>query len=185
MRSAFLIVLLLASTSVYAVTIDFSDPALPTSGLEEGFETNGFSFTFGPEPIPNPPAFAIGSLGMVGFHALAFCPGCDMALERTNGSEFSLHSFEALIFSIPSVPTLEVTGYTSGESVVQSFILTDASQSFEVNWNSLTRVEFNYFGSEPTIMPTITVSSVPIPAAVWLFGSGLGLLGWFRCRRTA
>jgi hypothetical protein len=24
--------------------------------------------------------------------------------------------------------------------------------------------------------------SVPIPAAVWLFGSGLGLLGWFRRR---
>jgi hypothetical protein len=28
-------------------------------------------------------------------------------------------------------------------------------------------------------------SVVPIPAAVWLFGSGLGLLGWFRRRQTA
>jgi hypothetical protein len=26
----------------------------------------------------------------------------------------------------------------------------------------------------------IGVHSIPIPAAVWLFGSGLGLLGWFR-----
>jgi hypothetical protein len=28
-------------------------------------------------------------------------------------------------------------------------------------------------------------SVVPVPAAVWLFGSGLGLLGWFRRRQTA
>jgi hypothetical protein len=31
----------------------------------------------------------------------------------------------------------------------------------------------------------LTNSVVPIPAAVWLFGSALGLLGWFRRRQTA
>jgi len=32
----------------------------------------------------------------------------------------------------------------------------------------------------PAAQASLTVSRVPIPAAVWLFGSGLGLLGWFR-----
>ena len=30
-----------------------------------------------------------------------------------------------------------------------------------------------------------TVSTVPVPAAVWLFGSGLAGLGWMRRRKTA
>jgi len=31
---------------------------------------------------------------------------------------------------------------------------------------------------------SVTVSAVPVPAAVWLFGSALGLLGWVRRRAT-
>jgi hypothetical protein len=31
----------------------------------------------------------------------------------------------------------------------------------------------------------ISITAVPIPAAVWLFGSALGGLGWFRRRQTA
>jgi hypothetical protein len=30
-----------------------------------------------------------------------------------------------------------------------------------------------------------SVSAIPIPAAIWLFGSALGGLGWMRHRKTA
>ena len=31
---------------------------------------------------------------------------------------------------------------------------------------------------------TTTLTTVPVPAAVWLFGSALGLLGWARHKRV-
>jgi hypothetical protein len=34
-----------------------------------------------------------------------------------------------------------------------------------------------------TAVSALTTSAVPVPAAVWLFGSALGLLGWIRRRR--
>jgi len=43
----------------------------------------------------------------------------------------------------------------------------------------------NAFGDLQGIaIDNLSVQVVPVPAAVWLFGSGLGLLGWFR-RRSA
>jgi len=33
--------------------------------------------------------------------------------------------------------------------------------------------------------PYFKTSAVPVSAAVWLFASGLGLLGWFRRRQSA
>ncbi len=39
-----------------------------------------------------------------------------------------------------------------------------------------------YDGYRGIVSGTLTASVVPIPAAVWLFASGLGLLGWMRRR---
>lgn len=43
----------------------------------------------------------------------------------------------------------------------------------------------NYALVQKKLSLTVTaVSTVPVPGAVWLFGSGLGLLGWLRRRAT-
>jgi hypothetical protein len=44
-------------------------------------------------------------------------------------------------------------------------------------------------GSNPVVpasigVDRITLTTVPIPAAVWMFGSALGLLGWMRRKET-
>ncbi len=43
----------------------------------------------------------------------------------------------------------------------------------------------SWFTSAIVSPAAFAVHAVPIPAAVWLFGSGIGLLGWFRRRQSA
>jgi hypothetical protein len=51
-------------------------------------------------------------------------------------------------------------------------------------------VNSGQLGEDPGCAPlqrpfaVFSASGIPIPAAVWLFGSGLGLLGWMRRRKT-
>jgi hypothetical protein len=64
------------------------------------------------------------------------------------------------------------------------------TNDFRMNWWGYSPDLYLFAGddsnnSESYFQMDINVTAVPIPAAVWLFGSGLGLLGWFRRRRTA
>jgi hypothetical protein len=59
------------------------------------------------------------------------------------------------------------------------------------DWLSLEYISFRAEGNQFGLgggtveLDNVVVSAVPIPAAVWLFGSGLGLLVWFGRRQTA
>lgn len=182
MRLFVLFFLLVTSSAATAatITIDFSDPTLPSPGTVEGFETDGFAFTFA-SPFDDP--FYTGG-------RVAFCPGCDMFMENANGDTFSFYSFEAQGLSDPGVISIEVTGYLEGGGTLfESVPIDSTSQLIEINWDGLIRVEFNptesvEFGSYPTIIDNITVSAVPIPAAAWLFGSALLGLGWMGRKPT-
>ena len=62
---------------------------------------------------------------------------------------------------------------------------------FDSDWSNLTRIEvFAATGRDLNTdgfaqFDNITVSIVPIPGAVWLFGSALAGLGWLRRKATA
>jgi hypothetical protein len=87
--------------------------------------------------------------------------------------------------------TVQLFGYYGSEygdgQVQTTFTVGDAWDTYYLDsaWQNLYSVELVAYTSALPAIDNITINVVPIPAAVWLFASGLGLLSWFRRRQTA
>jgi len=181
--------LLLAVTSMQAsaVTVDFEEPVetdgilgsgLPSIVRSQGFEFysgGGFQLFGGPTPT-------IG---------LYYCPGCTAQMQAVSGMSFNLESLDiAIPFPAPGENPITVTGYyASGNSVSVDLAPGSGSNwanyTFGAGWQNLYSVDFgSSLGGGPNAvgLDNIVVSTVPIPAAAWLFGSALLGLGWVRKR---
>jgi hypothetical protein len=162
------------SAQAAIIDIDLTDPIVTTGNGP--FILQGYEFSF--DPIPFEPAYDNSGFLATEF---AFCPGCEMYMEAVNGSAFSLQSLEAYAAWGYLDDTLRVTGYfDDGSSSFADFSMSDSAQNFILSWSGLTQVKFDNLGDDPTSIPLIRASEVPVPAAVWLFGSALAGLGWFR-----
>jgi len=188
---------LIWSSQASAVTIDFEEFAGNTPGpiVSEGFLFDGTvidSKTF-------LGGFAGGSFG-------------DIIFEHAAGQAFTLNSLDLLYLvensnHTPWLGTLEVTGFYMGGGSIQSQHQMWCSASLSCpslnwenvllggpQWSNLEQVQVSvlYFGCGEVcpvevavpIIDNVNVSAVPIPAAVWLFGSALAGLGWMRRKQT-
>lgn len=86
-----------------------------------------------------------------------------VGISRIDGGEFSI---------------LEIGEYYGDEDII-SLIGNGGLQN-------ITQAEFwsEYAPYAPVYLDDIVVSAVPVPAAVWLFGSALAALGWLRRTRV-
>ena len=202
------IALLVFAASASAITIDFEEQsiasggggALATDGPDLGV-SQGFRFTLSgtqggwvPGDIDPVNIAATGNSSDI---ALDWCTHCGLMLtmEHDGGSAFNLQGFDFIAGDfLPLVPQQNpfmVTGYYAGGGSVSVTLPGDNafpewnSASLGIDWSNLERIEFlsnppgTAIGSIAAI-DNIQVSVVPIPAALPLLMSALGLLGWMR-----
>jgi hypothetical protein len=180
---AILFLLLFVSTNALATTIDFE---AQTRGniLAPAFTVGEFQVSF------------VGDFQVYDGNsswAIAGLPGNELSwnqnagnigLARADGAAFSLDAVD--FGSWGSGNDLAVVGYLAAGGTLQFDMVSGGELStvnFSQAWAGLTSVEFIAVGA-PGVLDNIVVNAVPVPAAVWLFGSALAGLGWFRRRKT-
>jgi hypothetical protein len=176
-------VMLAVNTVAIAATIDFEELSGPFNSFIPGPVTSK-DFTFSGSGNPNP--VVVGNLqSNFNGNFLGYCSSCELTMAADSGSAFSMLSAEIVTFA---EDTIDIVGYYSQGGTIQISVTSTAPVTgivFDSGWTNLSSVSFGPSSIGATAgITTVVADVVPIPAAVWLFVSGLGLLGWLNRRRA-
>ena len=161
------------------VVIDF-DGATPGGVLTADYVEDSFTMTLVSDHYDIWGSGGTGGSQYLGLDALNASAA---SVRFTSGGLFDLLSFESIQWS-PGVGEFLTVTSSAGGSV--SFD-TSATHLFSGTlWSGLSWIDFS---SNASIggpgLDTLSVSTVPLPATIWLFGSGLvGLIGLSRRKKT-
>jgi hypothetical protein len=185
MRSIF-VVLLLASTAAPAanITLDFEEYSGSVSTFDPlpVVESQGFRLT------PQGPAvWVVDEFGIPSDIFIGLSSGGSLTIATESGQTFNLESFDYALYAGSTSLTISVALASGRADVFTLGDLTGTGSMYTYNSMGLFNNIMSFTVFDSGVLPVvgnIVVSTVPIPAAVWLFGSALACLGWLRRKQA-
>jgi hypothetical protein len=114
-----------------------------------------------------------------------------ITITQEAGAEFDLLSLDVAAFHTSVAgPMVAVGNYAGGGSITIDLVVSDTSWQtylFDAQWTGLSSLELygdRTLTDSDLLIDNVVVNTIPIPAAVWLFGSALAGLGWVRRKQT-
>jgi hypothetical protein len=184
------LVLLLVGGAAHAVTIDFED-TLPTYFGLSTYQEDGFTLT---SNVPDGTIIDVnndvrGNLGIFsgGTNSQTMVWGQNSTIGTISITNDSATPFDFLALDASSMGNasgqLTLTGTLAGGGTIQQVLnLNSALTTYNITGMAgLADLDISFNGGTyyaPFDMDNIQLSVIPVPAAVWLFMSALGVLGW-------
>ena len=153
------------AASAAIITIDFEEVSVP---FEPEFSFKGFDFSSVSGRLISGGGFPV---------TVAWAPYGAMEMSRSDGTAFDLLSAD-LSSWVEGTPMTVIGNFVGGGTVQFDFVVAPGAplETFNFGWTNLISVEFTTLNG-PGVIDNVVVSAVPVPAAVWLFGSALAALG--------
>jgi hypothetical protein len=166
------------------VTLDFESLA---EGSTEGPSVTEDSFTVATDEI----YFIVVDDGSN--QTLNLLSGGSYFISQNDGQSFDLLSLDTQEWHFDgydgSNPTRIIGTYAAGGQIemtlpVPGSLAGLATANFDAAWSGLASLEIQGGGNNGFYLDNLAMSVVPVPAAVWLFGSALAGLGWMRRKQA-
>jgi hypothetical protein len=210
MRSILILFLICAAANLHAAVVTFEDVTpTPSCGFGEPVPcldsiATAQGFVFSHTGRDDFAEIYVASGGPDGNYITTNFPpetGASIKIEHNSGTAFALHSIDVWVPGESQayyIDYVDVSGYDEEDNLAVSMSFTSlpggwVNLEFDDSWSSVHSVivgdhgfSTGGFGSFylPPQLDNFSASVVPIPAAVWLFGSALAGLGWLRRKQT-